>query len=73
MPSKLPRPVSGCDSPDAGAVLAVIGILVLIVLLIYWVFSRNKAEVYSPTSKERSDSEPVVEDACDPGMESCTW
>jgi hypothetical protein len=67
------RPVSGCDSPDAGAVLAVIGILVLIVLLIYWIFSRNKAEVYSPPSKERSASEPVFEEACDPGMESCTW
>ena len=67
------RPVSGCDSPDAGVVLAVIGILVLIVLLIYWIFSRNKAEVYSLPSKERSASEPVVEEACDPGMESCTW
>ena len=62
---------SGCDSPDAGAVLVVIGILVLVVLLIYWIFSRNKAEVYSPSSNEGSASEPVVEEDCDPGFESC--
>ena len=62
---------SGCDSPDAGAVLAVIGIIILVVLLIYWLFSRNKAEVYSPSSEEGPATEPVVEEVCDPGFESC--
>ena len=61
----------GCDSPDAGAVLAVIGIIILLVL-IFWFFFRNKAEVYSPSSKEEPASVPVDED-CDPGMESCDY
>ena len=66
------REVSGCDSPDAGAVLAVIGIIILVGLLIFWLFSRNKAEVDSPSSKEGPASMPV-EEGCDPGMESCSW
>ena len=49
----------GCDSPDAGAVLAIIGILVLVVIFFIWLF-RNKAEVYSPSSNEGPVSEPVV-------------
>jgi len=61
----------GCDSPDVGAVLAVIGILILVGLLLYWLFSLNKAEVYSPSSNEEPASEPVVEEDCDPGFESC--
>jgi hypothetical protein len=62
----------GCHGPDAGAVLAVIGIIIL-VGLIYWLFfhNKNKAKVDSPSRKERPSSEPVVEEACDPGFESC--
>jgi len=61
----------GCDDgPDAGVVLAVIGILILVVIFFIWLF-RNKAEVYSPSSNEGSASEPVVEEVCDPGFESC--
>jgi len=83
--------VSGCDSADAGEVLAIIGIIVLVVLFIYWFFFRNKAEVGgdkkwcqdphtkeyalceidSPSSDEGPASEPVIEEVCDPGMESC--
>jgi hypothetical protein len=58
------------DSPEWGSVLAVIGVLILVGLLIYWLFSRNKAEVDSPPSKEEPASVPV-EEVCDPGMESC--
>jgi len=59
--------VGPCESSSGGgAVLAVIGILVLVVLLIYWIFSRNKAEVDSPSSKEGPSSETVVEEVCDP-------
>jgi len=61
----------GCDSPDAGAILAVLGILIIVGLLLYWLFSRNKAKVYSPSSNEGPASEPVVEEVCDPGFESC--
>jgi Family of unknown function (DUF6627) len=60
----------GCDSADAGAVLAIIGILVLIGLFIYWLFFRNKAEVDSPSSKEGTVSVPVEVD-CDPEIDSC--
>ena len=62
---------SGCNPPDLGPVLAVIGILILVVIFFIWLF-RNKAEVYSPSSKEGPASDPVVEEDCDPGMESCT-
>jgi len=61
---------SGCDRPDAGVVLAVIGILILVVIFFIWLF--RKAKVDSPSSKEGPTSETVVEEACDPGMESCT-
>ena len=63
---------SGCDSADAGVVLVVIGIIILVGLLLYWLFSSNKGEVYSPSSNEGPTSEPVVEEDCDPGFESCT-
>ncbi len=69
------QPVAGdCDSDsgDAGVVLAVIGIIILVGLLIYWLLSSNKGEVYSPSSNEGPTSEPVVEEDCDPGFESCT-
>ena len=67
---------SGCDDgPDAGVVLAVIGILILVVIFFIWLF--RKAKVYSPSSKEAPSSETVVEEVCDPAdataliMESC--
>jgi len=66
----------GCDDgPDAGVVLAVIGILILVVIFFIWLF--RKAKVYSPSSKEAPSSETVVEEVCDPAdataliMESC--
>jgi len=60
----------GCDDgPDAGVVLAVIGILILVVIFFIWLF--RKAKVYSPSSKEAPSSETVVEEVCDPGFESC--
>ena len=59
----------GCDSPDAGAVLAVIGILILLVIFFIWLI--RKAEVDSPPSNEGPASAPVVEEVCDPGFESC--
>lgn len=58
------------DNSGSGAVLAIIGILVLVGLLIYWLFSRNKAEVDSPSSKEGTVSVPFEED-CDPEIDSC--
>ena len=60
-----------CESSfDGGAVLAVIGILVLLfVLIFYWLRGKNKVD--SPTSKKGTYSEPVVEEDCDPGFESC--
>jgi len=65
------QPVAGdCDSADAGEVLAIIGIIVLVILFFYWVFSRNKAEVDSPSSKEGTVSVPIEED-CDPEIDSC--
>jgi len=55
----------GCDDgPDAGVVLAVIGILILVVIFFIWLF--RKAKVYSPSSKEAPSSETVVEEVCDP-------
>jgi hypothetical protein len=63
---------SGCDSPDAGVVLAIIGVIILIVLFLYWIFSRNKAEVNSPSSRKEPAPEPViVVEECDPGYEFC--
>jgi len=62
---------SGCNRPDGGAVLAVIGILILVVIFFIWLF--RKARVDSPSSKEGPASETVVEEVCDPGMESCIW
>ena len=60
---------SGCDKPDAGLVLAIIGILVLVVVFFIWLLRKTKVD--SPSSNEKPASEPVVEEVCDPGVESC--
>ena len=63
-------PECGGSSKDGGAVLVVIGIIVLVGLFIYWFFFRNKAKVDSPSSEEGPASVPVEED-CDMEIESC--
>ena len=60
------------DSFDGEAVLVILGVLILLLAYLFmWLFPSNKAEVDSPSSDEELASEPVIEEVCDPGMESC--
>lgn len=61
----------GCEKPklEGGALVAVI---VVLVLLFVWIFYLilGRAEVDYPSSNEGPASGPI-EEVCDPGMESC--